>query len=104
MSPLTRPVPHLLPLAEDTPNLTDAGNTQIVLAVLLGIAAVVVAIDALGADLGLTLLFGLIVAVPTLVLCGPLLARFVEQWVPASAMTVARPEMALSRGRHRDPS
>jgi gluconate:H+ symporter, GntP family len=44
-----------------------------------------VAIDALGADLGLTLLFGLIVAVPTLVLCGPLLARFVEQWVPVHA-------------------
>jgi GntP family gluconate:H+ symporter len=51
-----------------------------------------VAIDALGADLGLTLLFGLIVAVPTLVLCGPLLARFVEQWVPlhASDEAVAR--------------
>jgi gluconate:H+ symporter, GntP family len=232
MTTLIAPVPHLLPLAEDTPNLTDAGNTQIVLAVLLGIAAVVVlivwvkmhpflalmlgtavmgivagvapldivtsfttgfggtvgavglliglgamigalladsggadtivetiigkvgarglpwamaliaailglplffevgvvllvpvvilvarrtdvplmrvgipalaglsilhglvpphpgplvAIDALGADLGLTLLFGLIVAVPTLVLCGPLLARFVEQWVPVHA-------------------
>ena len=51
-----------------------------------------VAIDALGADLGLTLLFGLIVAVPTLVLCGPLLARLVEQWVPlhASDEAVAR--------------
>ena len=51
-----------------------------------------VAIDALGADLGLTLLFGLIVAVPTLVLCGPLLARFIEQWVPlhASDEAVAR--------------
>src|SRR3954447_20238847 len=51
-----------------------------------------VAIDALGADLGLTLLFGLIVAVPTLVLCGPILARFVEQWVPlhASDEAVAR--------------
>jgi GntP family gluconate:H+ symporter len=44
-----------------------------------------VAIDALGADLGLTLLFGLIVAVPTLIVCGPLLARFVEQWVPVMA-------------------
>ena len=44
-----------------------------------------VAIDALDADLGLTLLFGLIVAVPTLVLCGPLLARFIEQWVPLHA-------------------
>jgi len=44
-----------------------------------------VAIDNLGADLGLTLLFGLIVAVPTLVICGPLLARFVEMWVPTHA-------------------
>ena len=44
-----------------------------------------VAIDALGADLGLTLLFGLVVAAPTLVVCGPLLARFVEQWVPLHA-------------------
>src|SRR6476620_829151 len=48
-----------------------------------------VAIDALGADLGLTLLFGLVVAAPTLVICGPLLARFVEQWVPTHATTVA---------------
>ena len=41
-----------------------------------------VAIDNLGADLGLTLMFGLVVAVPTLIICGPLLARFVEVWVP----------------------
>jgi GntP family gluconate:H+ symporter len=44
-----------------------------------------VAIDAVGADLGLTLLLGLVVAVPTLVMCGPLLARFVESWVPVAA-------------------
>jgi GntP family gluconate:H+ symporter len=48
-----------------------------------------VAIDNLGADLGLTLLFGLIVAIPTLVICGPLLARFVEQWVPVHATALA---------------
>ena len=48
-----------------------------------------VAIDALKADLGLTLIFGLLVAAPTLVICGPLLARFVEQWVPTHATTVA---------------
>ena len=48
-----------------------------------------VAIDALGADLGLTLIFGLIVAAPTLVICGPLLARLIEQWVPIHATTVA---------------
>ena len=48
-----------------------------------------VAIDALGADLGLTLLFGLLVAAPTLVICGPLLAKLVEQWVPTHATTIA---------------
>jgi gluconate:H+ symporter, GntP family len=45
----------------------------------------VTAIDFLKADLGLTLVFGLIIAVPTLVIAGPLLARFVNQWVPIEA-------------------
>lgn len=44
-----------------------------------------VAIDALGADMGTVLIFGLIVAVPTLIVSGPLLARFVDQWVPKHA-------------------
>ncbi|KQV70018.1 gluconate transporter [Nocardioides sp. Root122] len=48
-----------------------------------------VAIDNLGADLGLTLLFGLVVAIPTLVVCGPLLARLIEQWVPVHVPAVA---------------
>lgn len=43
------------------------------------------AIDSLGADLGLTLLFGLIVAVPTLIVCGPLLAGPIQRWVPVHA-------------------
>ncbi len=47
-----------------------------------------VAIDVVGADLGRTLIFGLIVAVPTLVICGPLLARFVENWVPVHAAAI----------------
>lgn len=41
-----------------------------------------VAIDALGADLGLTLLFGLLVAIPTVVVAGPLFARVAARWVP----------------------
>lgn len=44
-----------------------------------------VAIAALNADLGLTLLFGLVVAVPTLVISGPLLARLMVRWVPKTA-------------------
>jgi gluconate:H+ symporter, GntP family len=42
-----------------------------------------VAIDALHADVGLTLLFGLIVAVPCAVVAGPLLTRLVADRVPS---------------------
>jgi GntP family gluconate:H+ symporter len=43
------------------------------------------AINALHAPLGLTLVFGLIVAVPTLVIAGPLLAIVINRWVPVEA-------------------
>ncbi len=43
------------------------------------------AIALLKADLGITLLFGLIVAVPTLIVAGPVLAHLVDQWVPTTA-------------------
>jgi GntP family gluconate:H+ symporter len=45
----------------------------------------VTAIELLGANLGYTLIFGLIVAVPTLVVAGPLLARLVNRLVPVTA-------------------
>src|SRR5919206_28881 len=40
-----------------------------------------VAIDALGADLGRTLIFGLIAAVPTVILAGPVFGTFISQRV-----------------------
>jgi len=40
-----------------------------------------VAIDALGADLGLTLLFGIAVAIPTVIVAGPLFGRIATRWV-----------------------
>ena len=43
------------------------------------------AIGLLDADLGRTLIFGIIIAIPTVIVAGPLLARFVDQWVPKSA-------------------
>jgi GntP family gluconate:H+ symporter len=43
------------------------------------------AIAALKAPLGLTLIFGLIVAVPTLVVAGPLLAIAINRWVPVDS-------------------
>ncbi|MEU9023127.1 gluconate:H+ symporter [Actinomadura sp. NPDC048394] len=47
-----------------------------------------VAIDALHADLGVTLGLGVLVAVPTVALAGPVLARFAARWVD-----VAPPEL-----------
>ncbi|MBC9822325.1 SLC13 family permease [Terrabacter sp. MAHUQ-38] len=40
------------------------------------------AIGLLNADLGRTLLYGIIVAIPTVIVAGPVLARFVDRWVP----------------------
>ncbi|WP_411543895.1 GntP family permease [Kitasatospora sp. DSM 101779] len=40
-----------------------------------------VAVDALKADLGVTLALGLLIAVPTLIVAGPLFARIAERWV-----------------------
>lgn len=43
------------------------------------------AIGLLNADLGRTLLFGILVAIPTVIVAGPILAKFVDQWVPKHA-------------------
>jgi GntP family gluconate:H+ symporter len=43
------------------------------------------AIGLLSADLGRTLIFGILIAIPTVIVAGPILARFVDQWVPKSA-------------------
>ncbi|MGH3725232.1 MAG: GntP family permease [Mycobacterium sp.] len=51
-----------------------------------------VAVDALKADLGVTLAFGLVAAVPTLILAGPLYARVAERWVgPLEIPTATAP-------------
>jgi GntP family gluconate:H+ symporter len=43
------------------------------------------AINAVHAQLGTTLAFGLVVAIPTVILCGPLLGIIVARWVPVGA-------------------
>jgi len=43
------------------------------------------AIDAVDADLGRTLALGILVAIPTIVVAGPLFARFADRWVPVPA-------------------
>ncbi len=47
-----------------------------------------IAINAVGANLGLTLAFGLVVAVPTVIISGPLAARVMARWVPLEAGNV----------------
>ncbi|RSX52121.1 gluconate transporter [Bifidobacterium goeldii] len=44
-----------------------------------------VAISALNANLGVTLALGLIVAIPTVIISGPLAARLMAKWVPIQA-------------------
>ena len=43
------------------------------------------AIASLSADHGRTLLFGIIVAIPTLIICGPILGRYLDRLVPLNA-------------------
>jgi len=44
-----------------------------------------VAVDALKADLGVTLALGVLVAIPTLAIAGPLFGRYASKWVPVPA-------------------
>ncbi|MFI8772842.1 GntP family permease [Gordonia sp. NPDC062954] len=66
-----------------------------------------VAIDALGADLGTTLALGVLVAVPTIIVAGPLFGTFAGRWVtvpipdtfaadPADGPTTRRPSFAIT--------
>ncbi|MGW2254139.1 GntT/GntP/DsdX family permease [Kitasatospora sp. NPDC001660] len=62
-----------------------------------------VAVDALKADLGITLALGLLIAVPTLVIAGPLFARVAQRWVgPLEIPAATAPEETA--GPERTPS
>ncbi|MEU8542845.1 gluconate:H+ symporter [Streptomyces sp. NPDC048717] len=59
-----------------------------------------VAIDAVGANLGVTLALGLLVAIPTVVIAGPLFSRYAARWVDIPAperMIPTRPSEDLDR-------
>ncbi|MFI7039770.1 gluconate:H+ symporter [Microbispora rosea] len=58
-----------------------------------------VAIDTLKADLGLTLGLGLLVAIPTVIVSGPLFARFAARWVrPAPPERLEREQVQDAEG------
>ena len=48
-----------------------------------------IAISAVKAELGTTLALGLLVAIPTVIICGPLFSRLAARWVPVGAPAVA---------------
>ncbi|MFC9385481.1 GntT/GntP/DsdX family permease [Streptomyces venezuelae] len=59
-----------------------------------------VAIDAVGANLGVTLALGLVVAIPTVIIAGPLFSRYAARWVDIPApenMIPARPSEDLEK-------
>jgi gluconate:H+ symporter, GntP family len=62
----------------------------------------VTAINLLHANLGDTLIFGLIVAVPTLVIAGPLLAVIITKWVPVMAPELVSAPAASGAGAGMD--
>ena len=56
-----------------------------------------VAVSSLGADLGLTLAFGLICAIPTVIIAGPIFGNFIAKRVPLTVPSALVP--AASEGR-----
>ncbi|AOS62558.1 GntT/GntP/DsdX family permease [Actinoalloteichus hymeniacidonis] len=61
-----------------------------------------IAIDALEVDLGLTLGFGLLIAVPTVAVAGPLFARYAARWVQVDPPAHLVPRSASDRGASGD--
>lgn len=57
------------------------------------------AIDSIHANLGLTLGLGLLVAIPTVIISGPLLGKVMARWVPIMA-----PEQSAAENAEQSPS
>ncbi|CAL9397387.1 GntP family permease [Streptomyces sp. NPDC058947] len=53
-----------------------------------------VAIDAVGADLGVTLALGVLVAIPTVIIAGPVFSRYAARWVDVPAPEKMIPQRA----------
>lgn len=62
------------------------------------------AIALLKADQSQTLVFGLIVAIPTLIISGPLLGRLMDRWVPVCSRVARRARDRRSDPRPRAPA
>ncbi|MFD6661457.1 SLC13 family permease [Micromonospora chalcea] len=63
-----------------------------------------VAIDALGANLGQTLALGLLVAIPTVIIAGPVFGNFIARYVPATAPAELLPTRRDAAADDRSPT
>lgn len=73
----------------------DAAKLRLIMPALAGLGVVhalvpphpgpLLAVEALGANLGLTMLYGILIAIPTAIIAGPVLARFVTPGVRLTA-------------------
>jgi len=84
----------------------DEGRLQLMLPALAGLSVVhalvpphpgpLLAVDALHASLGLTIGYGLMVALPTAVIAGPLLARFTSRGIVLTDPVLAPPPVEMA--------
>ncbi|MER6595331.1 SLC13 family permease, partial [Micromonospora purpureochromogenes] len=100
------PIVLLVSLRTDVPLMKIGIPALAGLSVLHGLVpphpGPLVAIDALGANLGQTLALGLLVAIPTVIVAGPIFGNFIARYVPATApeaLLPTRRPAALAGGR-----
>ncbi|MEH0844432.1 SLC13 family permease [Micromonospora sp. CPCC 205711] len=100
------PIVLLVSLRTDVPLMKIGIPALAGLSVLHGLVpphpGPLVAIDALGANLGQTLALGLLVAIPTVIVAGPVFGNFIARYVPATApeaLLPTRRPLAVGGGR-----
>jgi GntP family gluconate:H+ symporter len=91
----------LVPIVLLVARRTDIGLLRIGIPALAGLSVLhglvpphpgpLVAISSLNADLGLTLLFGLICAIPTVIVAGPVFGNFIAKRVPVAVPALLEP-------------
>ncbi|GIF14584.1 GntP family permease [Actinoplanes teichomyceticus] len=107
----------LVPIVLLVARRTDVGLLRIGIPALAGLSVLhglvpphpgpLVAIDSLHADLGLTLMFGLICAIPTVIVAGPVFGNFIAPRVPLAAgggLVADRSERAGDAGAVPEPA
>ncbi len=88
----------------------DASKLRLIMPALAGLGVVhalvpphpgpLLAVEALGANLGLTMLYGILIAIPTAILAGPVLARFTTHGVRLTPSVSIHARLVVAPPRH----